>query len=394
MKTTRWLCRAPVLALLLLSACTSIRPRPVPVHLAIWVTRWDYRTKEDIQRIMRDCSSTGFDTVIFQVRGNATAFYESPFEPWDEVFGGKSPGFDPLRVACDEARAAGLALHAWVNAVPGWRSGKPPKPPADPAQLYHTHPEWFLLDQDGRRQPLKADYYIALNPCVPAVREYIADVCADIAARYPVQGVHLDYIRFLEKEKGHDYPHDPVSLAEFRSRKGITDPEQDPAAWHQFKVDSVTELVHLIRERVRTARRDCLLTAAVFPDFLTHKENVMQDAPAWLKLGYVDAVFPMAYGDNDERFAKTIRTAVDLTDGFPVIAGIGAYKHKVGEQTVRQIETARAQGAQGVAVFSYSSLFPTGAEASAQKKPKPTPESQARDDRRRAIVAYVLARGQ
>ena len=49
---------------------------------AIWVTRWDYKSPADIARIMENCRQTGFNTVLFQVRGHGTACYRSRLEPW------------------------------------------------------------------------------------------------------------------------------------------------------------------------------------------------------------------------------------------------------------------------------------------------------------------------
>ena len=86
----------------LFSGCQS-RPE-VPIRKAIWVTRWDYKTEQDIVDLMENIDKAGFDTVLFQVRGNATVFYPSAMEPWAEEFNHQDPGFDPLEAACREAR--------------------------------------------------------------------------------------------------------------------------------------------------------------------------------------------------------------------------------------------------------------------------------------------------
>ncbi|MGE0481604.1 MAG: glycoside hydrolase family 10 protein, partial [Phycisphaerae bacterium] len=159
---------------------------------AIWVTRFDYKSEADVQRIIRNCADAGFNQVVFQVRGNANAFYDSKLEPWAVELGGKHPGWDPLAVAVRAARARKVGLHAWVNVMPAWRGTKPP---ANPEQLYNKRPEWFWYDQHGNRQAL-SDFYVSLNPCLPEVREYHVDVFEEIVARYDVDGLHLDYIRF------------------------------------------------------------------------------------------------------------------------------------------------------------------------------------------------------
>ena len=69
---------------------------------AVWVTRWDYKSASDITAIMDTCRGAGFNTVLFQVRGNGTAFYRSTLEPWADELGGRDPGFDPLAVACQQ----------------------------------------------------------------------------------------------------------------------------------------------------------------------------------------------------------------------------------------------------------------------------------------------------
>ena len=209
----------PALAVVLAATAGCQQSRMITGGVrAIWVTRGDFRTADDVTRIMEDCSRGGFNTVIFQVRGNGTVFYPSKIEPWAEQFNFTSPGFDPLGQAIQEAHRRGMELHAWVNVMPAWRGTKPP---ASPEQLYNKHPEWFWYDQHGKRQPLNP-FYVSLNPCLPEVREYLVDVFHEIVANYPIDGLHLDYIRFPNDNapRGVDYPHDPRTLALYREATG------------------------------------------------------------------------------------------------------------------------------------------------------------------------------
>ena len=148
-------------------------PRDVWPPRAVWVVRQVYSSPDQIADLMEKCRQAGLNTVLFQVRGNGTAFHRSTIEPPAVEYGGRDPGFDQLEVACDEAHRRGIALHAWVNVMPAWK-GK--TPPGDPRQLYNARPEWFWYDQDGRRQPLD-DFYVSLNPCLPEVRAYLVSVC-------------------------------------------------------------------------------------------------------------------------------------------------------------------------------------------------------------------------
>ncbi len=388
------------LAFLVLSACSFLPRRAEEIRGAVWVTRWDYGTESDVRTIIRNAARAGFDTVLFQVRGNGTVFYRSKIEPWAEEFGFKDPGFDPLATACDEGRKQGVAVQAWVNAVPGWRGDRPPMKDGRPftRQLWYRRPSWFCMDEKGRRQSLKKDYYVALNPCLPEVRNYIASICEEIALRYPVNGIHLDYIRFLEPEKDaegrtRDYPRDPVTLSIYKRETGKT-PDEDPEAWAAWKTAQVTELVREIRRRVRRASRRCLLTAAVVRTPERALSKVNQDWPTWIREGYLDAVFPMQYDRDDARFKERVASCLEAAAGRPVIMGIGTYLHTDPEQTLRQIRIAHELGCQGVALFAYTSFYP-GAQTNRRGRPDPAGPRDAslRIKRRVRILPALQSKG-
>jgi uncharacterized lipoprotein YddW (UPF0748 family) len=180
------------LCVTVLTGCQSA-PKVLDPMRAVWVTRSDYRTADDIDRVMDNCD----------------------------------PGYDPLAVAVHEAHRRGLALHAWVNVMPAW-SGDGPPPIRN--QLYHTRPHWFWYDATGKRQPIThrvgdrtRNWYVSLNPCLPEVRQYLVAVMREIVANYPVDGLHLDYIRFPNEavvpgEQVPDYPRDRRTLAPLSPR--------------------------------------------------------------------------------------------------------------------------------------------------------------------------------
>jgi uncharacterized lipoprotein YddW (UPF0748 family) len=381
------------------AGCSFLPKRIDDVHYAIWVTRWDYRTESDVRDIIKNCAQGGFDTVLFQVRGNGTVFYRSDIEPWSEEFGFQDPGFDPLEVACDEAGKQGLALHAWVNAIPGWRGIHPPTTKDGKPflrQLFYRRPGWFLKDQFGNRQPLEKDYYVALNPCLPEVQNYIASICEEIVSRYPVAGIHLDYIRFLEKKKDAkgrslDYPRDRVSVGLFERETGLS-LKANPKAWESWKTSKVTELVALCRRVVRRANRRASLSAAVIRTPERARNQVHQDWPTWVKRGYVDGVFPMQYDRNDQRFAQRVKACAEAVPPKRLIMGIGVYLHRDPAQTLRQMDIAIKAGCQGICFFAYTSFFkgaqgdPAPGKGKNPKDPASPSEALLRSQRRMKIL--------
>jgi uncharacterized lipoprotein YddW (UPF0748 family) len=312
---------------------------------AIWVTRFEWKSEPEIRAILRNCAALGFNTVLFQVRGEADAYYRSEIEPWAQRLGGSDPGFDPLDVACREARRLGLRLHAWINVMPAWR-GK--TPPADRTHIALQRPEWIVVDPKGRRQAWN-DHYVCLNPCLPEVRAYVTSVVRDLASRYPVDGIHLDYVRLIEG----DWSYDSRTLGLFKARTGST-PARSPKAWSDFRRDAVTELVRSIRAAVKAERPSAQLTAAVFPTASARAQR-FQDAEGWARQGLVDAVFPMIYEDAAGDFRELVDDALGQFRGVAVLPGVGAYRHDTAKQTLDQIRSCPG----GFALFSYSSLYPS-----------------------------------
>jgi len=347
----------------LLSAC-STTPR-IPTEgrgpeRAMWVTRFDYRTRADVERIVDDCASAGIDTILFQVRGNATASYKSNVEPWGEQFGFQDPGFDPLAVALERAHARGIQLHAWVNVVPAWWGTTPP---ADPRQVWNAKPEWSWYDQNGERQKFSEKFYVSLNPCLPEVRAHIVEVVRDLAIHYPVDGVHLDYIRFPNEPpatpKGLDYPRDERTVGLFRTATG-KDPGQDKADWDKWRAEQVTQLVRDLRAMLRHARPRAALSAAVgtVPDKAL-KEH-FQDTRTWLREQLLDTVYPMNYAADFATWAQRGQVWTEIAGNTKVVMGIMAGGRDA--EAHRAFLDAGRRLHDGWSLFAYSKIFDSRAD--------------------------------
>jgi uncharacterized lipoprotein YddW (UPF0748 family) len=363
---------------------------------AIWVTRFDYKTPQDVVRIMDNCHKAGFNTVLFQVRGNATAFYPSRIEPWDSSFGSKNPGFDPLGVASREARRRGLSLQAWVNVMPAWRGTKPP---ADPNQLYNKRPEWFWYDQTGKRQELTS-FYVSVNPCLPEVRKYLVDVFHDIVSRYDIDGLHMDYIRFpdeppaIPKGSGIDYPRDARTLELYRKATG-KHPDDDVELWKRWRAEQVTQLVADIRAMMRrTAPRD-LLTASVAARSITGGGLAhFQDSRTWIARGLLDQVYVMNYTADPKVYAERLAPWLPHDGKAQLVPGLwfdGKVPAEEGSHAVREEIRIAREATGDFCVFAYSSLFDSRDEDLTRQTSE---ENRKRQIRRELVIPVIHGGGQ
>jgi uncharacterized lipoprotein YddW (UPF0748 family) len=336
------------------------RPAPLPAPVkAVWVARFHYRYPDDIRVIMRNAAADGCNTVLWQVRGEGTVAYPSRLEPWSAQFDYRDPGYDPLRIAVAEAHRSGLRIEAWINVMPGWKG--PQAPPIN-NQLWNTHPEWFLHDASGQRQPL-GNFYAILNPCLPEVRRHIADVVRELISNYELDGIHLDYVRYAwdttpgAREK---YPRDPATLSLFRQETGRR-PDQDVSAWDRWRAEQITRLVAEIRSVVRQVRPGATLTAAVWASASIGYRDYFQDSPAWLRDGLVDAIMPMTYTDRLDRFEQYNEEYRAAVPRGRIVPGVGLYKFGSPDPLAQELQRCRSWGGD-YALFSYESLHATAAD--------------------------------
>jgi uncharacterized lipoprotein YddW (UPF0748 family) len=368
-----------VIAVIAGSGCAIERNQPradrtVDATLAdsvfgLWVTRWDYQTQSDIRTIVADAASMGITDLYWQVRGQGDAYYRSDLEPWGEELTrprgeeGKSarsrdrtldPGFDPLALAIDKAHRQGVRVHAWINVMPLWR-GK--TPPIDQSHPFYTHPEWRLTDETGKPQPL-GDGYVVVNPVLDSVQDHIVAVAGDIADRYNIDGIHLDYIRFLTDELGKEklYPGDAQSLSLYARMVGdrATIGQLNRTKYRAWIRDRITTLVKRIGRESLDGHTEIRYSAAVWrrPDLA--KDQYLQDAQRWVNEGMVDEIMPMIYTEKDTQFEDDLEAWYSAVDRKRVLAGIGVYKHPSAGQTLSQATLGHPRR---FVLFAYSSIF-------------------------------------
>jgi len=396
-----------VIAVIAGSGCAIERNQPrddrtVDATLAdsvfgLWVTRWDYQTQSDIRTIVADAASMGITDLYWQVRGQGDAYYRSDFEPWGEELTrprgeeGKSaqsrdrtldPGFDPLALAIDEAHRQGVRVHAWINVMPLWR-GK--TPPIDQSHSFYTHPEWRLSDETGKPQPL-GDGYVVVNPVLDAVQDHIIAVVGDIAERYNIDGIHLDYIRFLTDELGKEklYPGDAQSLSLYARMVGdrATIGQLNRSKYRSWICDRITTLVKRIGRESLDGHPEIRYSAAVWrrPDLA--KDQYLQDATRWVNDGIVDEIMPMIYTEKDTQFEDDLEAWYSVVDRKRVLAGIGVYKHKSAGQTLSQVTLGHPRR---FVLFAYSSIF----ESSNPDQDKTPDAVRLRSMERDALTQFI-----
>ncbi len=353
----------------------------------LWVTRSWMTSPGKVAQVVDDAARHGLSAIFVQVRGRGDAYYAGGPDPRAVLLATQPAAFDPLAELTHRARLRGLEVHAWVNVnlVAGATDL-----PANAGHVVRRHPEWLMVPRELAPALLASDpssstYVTSLarwtqrnihrveglytSPIPEAARQHVVDVLTHLARRYPLDGVHLDYIRY----PGADFDYSRAALQAFRAtvvpdlsaadvtrydartrREPMIYADAFPQRWLAFRQTRLTTLVERVRAAVQAERPAARITAAVWPDAQDAVERKMQDWPGWLQAGHVDAVTPMMYTTSAALFSRQLAELASHPAGS-VWPGIGVYRITAAE-AARRVGAARAAGFNGVMLFSYDSM--------------------------------------
>lgn len=302
------------------------------------------RQQADLCRQFDQLKAAGINTILFQTRLRGTVAYRSELEPFDYVFAGKScadPGYDPLAFAVEQAHRRGMELHAWVVAFPVCRLSDMKSLGAK--ALPRLHPELCYKSQE---------LYL-MDPGQPGTADYLARLCVEIASRYEVDGIHLDYIRYPENGIRFDDRHT-------YQRYGKGTPLK------QWRRENVSHVVETVAEAVRAVRPDIRMSCSPvgkYDDTARYSSKgwnaftaVCQDPVEWVEKGWMDVLFPMMYFDGDN-FYPFLFDWKERVGANHIAPGLGLYQidRREGNRTLtsltRQTFVIEQQRLAGFAFF-------------------------------------------
>jgi len=306
-------------------------------------------------RTARLLAEHGFTAVFPHVAWAGLALYPSQLVPQSAA--GRAVG-DPLALCLQAAGRHGLAVHAWVAC---WNlEGAPESLVAR------------FRAQNRLQQELDGTILPWLCPSRADNVEHQLAILEEIAERYPVAGLHLDYIRF----PGSRACYCPACRSAFEThlRRRVTRWPADvtgkgplASAYTEWRAGQITRFVRLARERLRAVRPSAALSAAVYGYYPGCIQSMGQDWATWVRNDWVTFVCPMNYEADLDRFKRYLQVQMPLAPRpdriIPGIGVVSASSRLSPLQTLDQIEAVRTAGASGFILFDLtptleSELFP------------------------------------
>jgi len=244
------------------------------------------RQKDSLVAILDRLRAAGFNAVIFQVRPECDALYQSSIEPWSYWLTGSqgtppSSPFDPLQFAIDEAHKRGMELHAWFN--PYRAVNQIGQYLISSQHVSVQHPGWILTIGSLKM----------LDPGLPDVRSYVTSVILDVTRRYDVDGIHMDDYFYASGITAHQ---DDSSYG--LNWRGISDRDD----WRRDNVNILLRAIYDSIKAVKPWVKFGMSPAGIWRDGVppgtSGQDNysvIYGDPMAWLDGQFVDYLAPQLY---------------------------------------------------------------------------------------------------
>ena len=278
----------------------------------------------------------GVNVIIFQVRPECDALYESSIEPWSRFLTGQqgkapSPYWDPLSWMIDQCHKRGMELHAWIN----------------PYRARTKTTTVLAANHIMNRKPqncFEYDGLTILNPGIAENRDYICEVARDIVTRYDVDGIHMDDYFYPYPAAGQSIPDD----WQYRQNSyGI----RDRGDWRRHNVNLFIEqfykTVHKAKPWVKVGispfgiyRNKRSSSIGSNTNGLQNYDDLYADVLLWVNKGWLDYCVPQIYweiGNKAADYDTLIRWWSQYAAKRPLI---------IGEDVERTVKYADPQNPQ------------------------------------------------
>lgn len=302
-----------LLILLLLAACGSSRraltrtadETPKREFRGAWIqtvgqSRYRQMNSAAMRHYLTDMvqrlDEAGVNAIIFQVRPEADAFYQSDLEPWSRFLTGEQgkapddPTFDPLAFIIEACHQRGMELHAWMNP---YRVKTNISNKLAPGHLYWRYPERFV--QYGNQ--------LFFDPGLPENRGFICEVVRDIVARYDVDAIHMDDYFYPYPIAGTPFP-DDNSFDTYAAAQGFS-----PSQRGDWRRNNVNLLIQQIKYTIAGTKPWVRFGISPFGIYrnkssdpegsetngLQNYDDLYADIRLWVERGWIDYNLPQLY---------------------------------------------------------------------------------------------------
>ncbi|MBU6159745.1 MAG: family 10 glycosylhydrolase [Myxococcales bacterium] len=301
---------------------------PSRTGLSVAQLRTEIRAMVDLSR------RVGLNAIVFQVRPEGDALYDSRVEPWSRYLTGtqgRDPGLDPLAELIAYAHEQGVEVHAWMNP---YRARATASSTAVSPNMAIDYPQYAYRYGSGTW----------MDPGAAPVQQRLLDVVEDLVTRYDLDGIHFDDY-FYPYPDG-EFP-DSATWNAYRASGGTL----NIGDWRRDNVNRMMEQVHQLVLDLDPDVRFGIAPFGIYrpgiPPGITGLDQyaaIYADPVRWMEEGWVDYLAPQLYWPTTQT-AQAYEVLLDwwVTVNPLLYIFAGNYLSKLGDSSAWTIAEFREQ---------------------------------------------------
>jgi len=333
---------------------------------AFWVVRFALANEKDIESVVHTAYEAGITDLFVQVRALGQTYYKSILESNAPAL---NEDFDPLQKIVEKCKLYNIRVHAWVNMFYIWSGDYPPKNKNH--VFYKLNNQLLRIKSLPEYKDLRKDGIegFFLNPENSEVQHYLLNLLLEIADKYEVSGIHLDYFRFPGVKYSFtpgsrtkfmmDNYFDPINVYlmqdDYVSQRGYEVFVQADKLYRKFLSSSLSSYLETIARALKIKNNNLRLSVAVKPDPVQAKHRYFQDWKSWLEKKICDFVVMMNYRTNLDEFTFILNQVNEPQLKKRIIVGISTYNQN-SEAVRSRIKFVKSGQFAGFSLFSYNHL--------------------------------------
>lgn len=255
----------------------------------------------EMRNMLDKLAENKINTIVFQIRPTADAFYPSALDPWSQYLTGKqgkkpADFYDPLAFIIEEAHNRCMEVHVWLNPYRvsngGGISG------LSKSHVYHQNKN-LVVEYGGKH------YF---NPGLDETRAFLNKVVEDVVERYDVDAIHFDDYFYPYPVNGEPFPDSDTFKKNPRGFNDLGD-------WRRNNVNLV---IAELQKTIKTIKPwvefgispfGVWRNSSVDPSGSATKAGIQNyddlyaDILKWLREGTIDYVVPQLYWEIGKKVA-------------------------------------------------------------------------------------------
>ena len=336
----------------------------------VWV-RPVQKSESEVEHTLDEMAQLGINTIFLETYFHGKTIFPSEvmksygFEGQNKNF----RGYDPLSAWIRGAHKRDMKLHVWFESFYIGNN----LPQEDAYNILAIKPAWGNRNKANSEsnQPVAhmsehRGYFI--DPANPEVVDFLVKLILEICAKYDIDGVNLDYVRYPLSAKSSssnyeasNWGYTPYAREEFKKIYGV-DPikiNSNTAMWNKwdnYRQERISRYVASVKDAIKD--RGVMLSTVVFPDYKSSLETKQQNWQRWSSYGYVDALTPLIltadYNLANSMLEEMKRKTSSKTKIYPGL--FVGFMEGESEDLLKQIHIIRNQNLQGIVLFDWAHL--------------------------------------